>query len=252
MLSLFKYLNRFNANMSGRIYFWTLCILFVISFIIPAPSAGQAKVDSDFNTAQMINSPASVGMGNCVINHVNNQSAFYNPGAFGIYHLDNWLSISLPNTTKLAGFDDLLYKSFSIGLSIVDPRNIRNSENNNEVIFNLALAYSRIKFGLENVLVTNYYYPVGNENYKSYFSAFDEVDCFTVGVGIDHHIILGLGITYKHFKSTHSEKSVIETYEESVSGNMFDFGVLLEIPFSEFGEVGQNNGNKIEFGFSAA
>lgn len=204
----------------------------------------QANVGTTSSFFQQVNSAAAVGMGNCSINQIDNQSAFYNPGAFGLAHLDKRISLSAPNSTKMAGFDYWRDKSYSIGISIINANYDTTAQSHPILKFNLALAFSRGVFGIENLRYTNYYYPFGDDddNSSQYYTALDRTNFYTLGVGFDYYFRFGIGLTYKRFKETISFSEI--------KGGLYDFGVMVELPISKLRKSKSKN-TRAKFEFTA-
>ena len=80
-------------------------LLILAGSLIAGPGPGTEdgpilSFDPEMYFLVITNSPRAAGMGGCIVNMVGDQSALYNPGALGIYHLDKNIAISAPFKTE--------------------------------------------------------------------------------------------------------------------------------------------------------
>ncbi len=183
-------------------------------------------------------------MGGCVANNVNEQSALYSPGAFGIFHLDKNFSISFPINTKwlpeLA--DNIRLKTF--GISGGYSFSISNNKPNSNPRIGIGIAYSTFKLDYGTVIRTN-----AQGNVIGTAHPYDKSTNLTIGVGFESLVRIGIGITYKRIESKMSRVGGGAELEYSIAkGSAIDYGAMIEFPFSNIASLSsQDKANNIKF-----
>jgi len=191
--------------------------------------------ESDISNAAVLfllvtNSPRANAMGGCIVNLVDEQAALHNPGALGLFHLNKTIGVSFPNNTKwlpeLA--DDLRLKTWGISVG-VSERQVRPSHKR-RLNWSIALAYSRTKMDYGRFAITEPNSP----EVLGYFDSWDKADYYSIGIGIEYFLRLGVGYTHKKIESHLADfGSGSESGAGSASGTAHDFGIIAELPFSE-------------------
>jgi hypothetical protein len=157
---------------------------------------------------RIVNSARANGMGGCVLNLVDEQSAMYNPGALGMFHLDKIFGLTFPSSTDWLPdlSTDMKIKSFSVsgGFStklITAP----------DAKYGLALgiAYSKLEF---------------DQGDLGYYNPKDKADFYTVALGAEYLVRIGVGFTSKKITSD------IDPAAGIAQADARDFGFLFEIP----------------------
>jgi hypothetical protein len=178
----------------------------------------------------IVNSPYATGMGGCAVNMVGDQSALYNPGALGVYHLDKNISFSVPFATDWLPVDfgdlELRTYNFSAGVSLnqIMPDPLRK--------FNLGcgVAYSRTEMDYgELVRVDVYADSLGYQCDRI------EAGLYTLSFAADYYVRVGVGYTIKKSKSTLEARPVdaqAQTFE--TDADMHDYGIYAELPLARF------------------
>ncbi len=194
----------------------------------PTNLSAQAKVGSFGVPFLLINNSArGRGMGDCVINNVGPESRYYNPGAMGLYHLDQIFSVSFPNNTEwlpeLA--DDLRLKSW--GFSAGASKNlIWKPEPNSKLNAALAVAYTKLELDYGEITVTDSLgQPVDMGNPT------DQVEVYSVAAGFDYYVRLGAGIGLKKIKSDMSGGVEIPGIGYAIAEvDSWEYGLIGELP----------------------
>ncbi len=204
--------------------------LSVIIFIAPTIYSGTS--DRTLLYLNIINSPRAVGMGGASVNLVDAQSALYNPGAYGLFSLNSNFSFSLPNSTKwlpqLA--DDLLLKTWSIGGGY-------SKTHSNNFRYSIGLAYSKRIFDYGVYSITD---PDGNR--LPPFNPIDKADYFTIAIGIEYKIRIGIGYTLKKYYSDDQLIFVGDPLPSTeTTGDTYDFGLLLEYDLFQTADLYDND-----------
>lgn len=158
---------------------------------------------------------------------VDGQSALYNPGALGVYHLDRYLSVSAPSNTRWlpALADDLRMKtsSFSGGIS---TRSLNRS--GSKINLGLSFAYSRQRLDLGEQL------GIGESpaDTTGLFGSHETANYYTGSLGLDYHgIRLGVGVTRKEiFSQLATTGPSSEIGQTTAEASATDWGMLLELP----------------------
>jgi len=217
-----------------------VCLIMIIAGSISASAQGiDDIIDPDptgiSNAALLflrtVNSPMAAGMGQCAVNNVNGQSPLYNPGAFGVFHLNKVFSVTSPIATEwlpdLA--DDIRLKTFNISAGL--NYRLFNNESGpySENPFNIAfgLAYSKQDLDYGSIIRTDDTGAVIDTT-----TAGDKADYYTIGMGFEYYFNFGVGYSYKKIKSNLGDEPVgaeIGKYGRA-EVNTYDYGLLLEIP----------------------
>ena len=69
---------------------YTAVVISVIALLITCLAGNRA-----FCNATWVNSPRAIASGGCSVSLVDGQAALHNPGAVGLFHLRNWLGVSI-------------------------------------------------------------------------------------------------------------------------------------------------------------
>jgi hypothetical protein len=182
----------------------------------------QARCQQKVGTAaspflNLVNSARANGMGSCAIDLVNEESALYNPGGVGLFHLDRTIAVAWPQSTKWTPThtDDLRLKSYTLsaGTSSQQLHWVKDPLLN----VSLAFAFSRLELD----------YPVP-DFFEDISSARDRADCYTIAVGADYLIRVGIGYTYKRI--TEGEINSHGSYSSYFTANGEDVGITVELP----------------------
>lgn len=206
-----------------------LSIIFVLLFISNASSdIFPPTYSTTANFLKNVNSAQSVGMGGVTVNLVNNQSAFYNPGAHGLYYLDKVVSVSMPRSTEYlkAIADDIKLKTKGGGVGF--SRNLL-LKNESDLNISFGFSYSTLKFEYSDIQRLD---PLGNP--LETIHSFEEAKFYTFGIGIDYKFRLGIGYTHKKIKSHLIGYGSFgnEIGSGTRVGSAYDFGILLELPYN--------------------
>jgi hypothetical protein len=175
--------------------------------------------------------PAANGFGGISTSVVssNPMATIANPAQVGIFSLTQYFSAStyVPKTDWLPGLD---YSGVTYNVSAVNAG--VNLSQLSSVPFPLGIGagYSRIYLDLGTFIRTG---PGGPEPVGT-FRAFEKVEAFTLGVGIDYYVRLGIGLSAKYI---HSALFPIGTEQEPGAGtaNLVanDIGGLIEVPITD-------------------
>jgi hypothetical protein len=172
-------------------------------------------------TLNIATSSRAAGMGDCAINLVDEESSICNPGILGLFHMQKRIgffwpikSSRLPEVAKGLSFH-------TFGLSLGRSFEIDSGNNNSKKFFAAAIAYSRFKldWGLQTI-----YDEVRHELKNAW--PYDKSDNFSIALGLDCNVKIGLGLTYKMAEEHYSY--LTEGY--GIKGNAVDFGFIAEIP----------------------
>ncbi len=180
-----------------------------IFLLVPQEVIGQVKVGSIlFPTLLMNHTAASNGMGGAYVTDVDENTAFHNPGAQGVFHLDHILAVTAPNSRNwFKGFgDDIKLKTFggSIGLS----RTLSANETHRPLRISVSAAFARTRldFGISELRE-----PDGT--ITGAIEPFDEVDNYTASVGLEYFARVGFGVRTQ----SHKQKYISITGSSAVS-----------------------------------
>lgn len=187
--------------------------------------------DASANSALFLRIPTSAranGIGGAAINLVDEESSISNPGALGLFHLNHAISFSAPDNTpwleKLA--DDISLKAFSFSAGL--PATL--SGDNAVSPFRLAFAgaFSRVSLNFGRIVRTD---AVGN--FVGFVEPEDKVESFSIGIGAEYFLRLGVGLTYQDVTSSGSNIGAgLEVVSEEAQANAGVIGVILEAPLS--------------------
>jgi hypothetical protein len=168
----------------------------------------------------LTSSPRANAMGGCSVNLIDEQSALYNPGALGLFHMNKVFAYSAPYKTKWLPnlvIDDLLIGTygFSAGASY---RRLFGSDSKYNI--SLGVAYSRQKIEYGEITYTD---EAGN--FAGEHFATDKADFYSVGLGLEYYLRLGVGLTHKKISSDLSPLP-----GGSAEVDALDFGIIAELP----------------------
>jgi hypothetical protein len=178
---------------------------------------------------QIVNSARANGMGGCAVNLVNEQSALYNPGALGLFHLNKVFSASFPSKTAwLPPLDlDVSVKTFGYSCGVSSKLLLAPDADYNIAV---GFAYSQLKIDLGTFTYTD---EMGN--YLGTYNPMEKSDLFTIAFAADYRIRIGLGVTFKKIKSDLSGPGIgMERGIIIGKSDARDYGLLLEIPVFSF------------------
>ncbi len=146
-------------------------ILFAVALIRPCfaePFLGPAEM--------LINSAKANGMGGCVTTIVDEQSALYNPGALAVFHLDKFVSVTIPSASELLeGHPGNRIGSWSLGAGVSTIALFPGHRHLPHM--SIAAAYSQSTLRLDQY----------SRNHS-------------LGFAIDYFVRLGVGYSYKKLK----------------------------------------------------
>ena len=131
---------------NSKAFIIVACSLILMSSSIPGKTAPTESsiTSAGVSFLTIVDSPRGNGMGGCVVNLVDEQSALYNPGALGLFHLDRTLAISVPYKNKwLPDLADDMYirtQGLSGGLSY----DLLQPDNSSVLNLSLGLAYFQV------------------------------------------------------------------------------------------------------------
>lgn len=195
---------------------------------------------------RIVASPQAIGMGGCVVNNIDEQSAIYSPGAFGLLHLEKHISISIPSNVKWLPqlSDDMRFKTFSVsgGHSFL----VLNGDKQSKHKLSVGVAYSTLKLDYGDITRID-----EQGNYLGTFNAYDNSANYSLGVGFEYYVRIGIGITYKSIESklvalgggTESGYSIAK-------GSAIDYGIMIEFPLSNITSLSShdktNNGINLD------
>jgi len=205
------------------------CVLWLTLSIIIVGYAASGRADIS-NAAvlflRIVNSPQANGMGTCVVNLVNEESAYYNPGTLGLFHLDKVVAVTFPNSTKwfpdLA--DDIRFKTWHAGGGVSDR--LVTGRTGGRFNASLGLAYSYVRFDYGEFTRVDPYGQV-----LSTYETYDAAKCYTVALGVEYYLRLGVGCTLKKIESKLAEQGAgAETTPGFARGDAHDYGMIVELP----------------------
>ncbi len=162
-------------------------ILLVSMLIIHTTVSAQSDVAVQFLLISP--SPSVNGMGNnfMAISERDAMSPIYNPGNLGIFALENRLSLSF-YSQKVSWLPqkkwDIFYDCQAINVSFKLPFHLKAGVGYNRIYLNLGTYFDR---------------PL-EEDYPS-TQSWEKAEALSFGVGIDHKIKAGIGISLKHIYS---------------------------------------------------
>ncbi len=184
----------------------------------------QARCQQKVGTAaspflNLVNSARANGMGACAIDLVNEESALYNPGGVGLFHLNRTIAVAWPpQSTKWlpTHTDDLHLNSYTLSAGMSSQR--LHWGKNPLLNVSLAFAFSRLELNFGTGAIVSH--------------ARDRADCYTVAIGADYLIRVGIGYTYKRITEDVTESWYPEgpSYSSSFAANGEDVGITVELP----------------------
>jgi hypothetical protein len=206
-----------------RLRLWAkfLLIAAMILTLWSPPAQCQQKVGtSTLPFLNLVNSARANGMGACAIDLVNEESALYNPGGVGLFHLNKTIAVAWPQSTKWIPehTSNLRLKSYTLGAGMSSQR--LHWGKNALLNLSLAFAFSRLELNYES----------SSTEFVS--SARDRADCYTIAIGADYLIRVGIGYTYKRITEdiTDSWYPYNHGYSSSFGANGEDVGITVELP----------------------
>jgi len=157
-------------------------------------------------------------MGACAIDLVNEESGLYNPGGVGLFHLGRTIAVAWPQSTKWIPTltPDERLKSYTLSAGMSSQRLHWGKDPLLNV--SLAFAYSRLELDFGTGAIVS--------------RARDRADCYTVAIGADYLIRVGIGFTYKRVTEDVTESWYPEGpgYSSSFVANGRDVGITVELP----------------------
>ena len=195
----------------------------------PAPTWAQGETAVPF--MRITTSPEGNGMGGIRASQPTTDAfaPLANPGQLGLFTLTNLFTAGVyaPRTNWLPQFSlpGLTYgaTAFNAGYNFRELLSLP---------FDLSagIGYSRVSLDLGTFTVTSSEGPWVIDK----FEAEEHYDCYSIAVGFDYVVRLGIGMNLKHIES---RLSPIGTEQEQGSGTATaaaaDFGLLLEVPVAE-------------------
>ena len=169
----------------------------------------------------LVNSARANGMGACAIDLVNEESGLYNPGGVGLFHLDKTIAVAWPQSTKwlptLNSGERLKSYTLSAGMSS------QRLHWGKDPLLNISLAFAFSRLELDD-----------NSLWDLTLRLRDRADCYTVAIGADYLIRVGIGFTYKRVTEdiTESWYTYSSNYGSSSSfvAHGRDVGITVELP----------------------
>lgn len=201
-----------------------------LSLIFPRTTFGQVLYTA-VGSLLIEDSPRANGMGGCVLNIVNEQSALHNPGGLGLFHLTKNFALSIPHNDKWLTqlYEDIRIKSWGFSGGYSYPGLFVVGDNPINVC--LGAAYFKTKFNLGKQEILDQF-----ANLLTYYEPRDEWNSYSVALGADinGYFKLGLGYSFKDIISSRvyglGNQAVLETAK--VTAN--DFGIIAELPLHRF------------------
>jgi hypothetical protein len=194
--------------------------IFTVFFcLIDSPGSAQTM-----SFLKIVTSPRSAGMGQCAINLVDEESATYNPGALGLFHLSKRAGFFLPVKSNYIPdlADGISPRQF--GVSIGEAFDINAASPDNRDVFGAALAYSKLKMVLPAQFRSDEIGQIiGMQQH------FQKSHNISFAMGFNYRIRLGLGVTYK---ATEEGDIIITNRRDiySAKGPAYDYGFIVELP----------------------
>lgn len=222
-------------------YYPKFIVIAVLAILLYSPQLyGQAKVGTAVGPD--IYSPHVIALGGCGINMVNEQSVMYNPGSLGIFHLNRTFAFSIPNKFLYlpSNYTDL-YRNSMILSGGIFWKTFRPFSDN-KLNFGLAFAYTRniyeSRLKLAEILADpdsgfppDWYIdgsPVRPVDYidKTIY------DYYTLALGYENGVRLGLGITYKKVSYGSYYADQAEEMDREFGLDRHTIGAIFEIDHS--------------------
>ena len=210
-----------------------MAVLFLVfvTGLLTSPQAGAQVTALDF--LRLVNSARANGMGGCVVTLVSEESAYYNPGSVGLFHLDKVVSFVGPHRTKwfpeLA--DDLRLTSWSASVGGSSRMFRKPGQGRDNLSVGVAFSRTRMSYGTYTQLD-----EIGN--IVGEYEPFDAANCLAIGFGWERTVRIGLGYAIKLLHSDLGHPQV----GRSADAVAHQFGVLVEVPMYDL--VKQDSSNE--------
>jgi len=223
----------FGERITIRLIIGSLLFYCFVQTATPAKAAGDASEsvsDAGVLFLRISHSARANGMGECVVNMVNEESVLYNPGSLGLLHLRKVFAVTAPIKTKWLPelTDDLRLKTFNLSGGLSTQR--IGSKPHKKLNFALALAYSTVRLDYGSIVLTG----ETSSDSIGVVHPYDKADCYTVAGAVEYYVRIGIGYTYKRI---HSELGVVGAGQEvghgDGKGTAHDYGVVVEFPIGE-------------------
>ncbi|MBK7256294.1 MAG: hypothetical protein IPI01_00410 [Ignavibacteriae bacterium] len=202
----------------------SLCAAILLCIHTPALAQGESAVPF----LLIAPSPGANGWGGVSTAVASDDpiATFVNPGQLGLFSLDNYFAASTyaPKTRWLPAFGnpDLTYNvtAANAGVNLARVFDLK-------LPISIGLGYSRVFLNLGTFITTSPSSPGASTRHESW----ERSECFSLGVGVDYFVRLGVGV---NFEKIVSNLSPIGTEQEMGTGraepSATDVGVLLEAP----------------------
>ncbi len=218
-----------------------ITIILILALIPLLAKSGLSQSAATFLT--LSDSPRGVALGGCSANSVSPESPLYNPAALGLFHLDHFVGLSLPNKTAwyptAVVANDAWLQSW--GASIGGP--LRQPPDSPRVNLALGLAYGQLRMNYGTFVATDSIGILVNPG-----ESYDQADCLAAGLGIQLLRALRMGFGYSHKRiASHFGRGVggQPLVPGSQAGNAHDYGYLLQVLVHELSPrrlyLGQSN-----------
>ena len=165
-----------------------------------------------------------------------------NPGQLGLFSLNNYFAASTyaPKTQWLPQFrlSDLTYNVSAVNAGVNLARAF-----DLQLPISIGMGYSRVFLNLGTFITTSSSGPTPIGRFESW----ERSESFSLGVGIDYYVRLGIGV---NFDKIVSNLSPIGTEQEKgagkADGSATDIGMLLEVPIIDI--IAKAKGEPVTFG----
>ena len=202
-----------------------LCSLLLVMAMSTGASA--AITDAAVLFLRLENSARAAAMGRVSTVMVDGQSALYNPGAMGLFHLDKAFSVTVPGSNDWLPelSDDISLKSG--GVSLGGSPSYFGREVSPDFNFSLAAAYSELRLDYGTFTRTgNTAEAIGE------FEPYDKAECYSFAGAVEMGRLLyaGIGYTHKNITSQLAEQGAgVEVSSFKSDGSAHDYGVMLQL-----------------------
>ena len=223
MASVFRLPRIFSANQQLDRSGICAQLLLVTIMMLPAwtqQAHGQEKeATAGPSFLDLVNSARANGMGGCTIDLVSEESALYNPAGVGLFHLSRTIAIAWPQSTKWLPTltDDLRLKSYTLSAGMSSQR--LHWVKDPLLNVSLAFAFSRLELDYRSPAIPY----VSRERTQC-----DRADCYTIALGADYLIRVGIGYTYKRITTGIMDSP--DSYSSYSVPNGEDVGITVELP----------------------